>query len=151
MKRTVALATLLLTCCSPSAAEPELRLSDPWAREMVAGQSTTAAYVTIVNEGGADRLMAVSAPQPARTSLHITSYDNGIARMRPVEDGLEIPAEATVVLRPGGPHIMVEQLAGPLTAGESLRLTLRFERSGERSLELPVRNSTAPAPPHQAN
>ena len=147
VNRTFALATLLLTCCRPSGAPPELHLSDAWARETVAGQTATAAYLSIANRGESpDTLVAVTAPVPARASLHTTSYAGGVARMRPLADGLDIPPGETVVLEPGGPHIMVEDLAERLVAGETLQLRLRFLRSGERDIAVPVKNAAASGP-----
>lgn len=147
VNRTLALATLLLSCCSPSGSPPELHLTDAWARETVAGQTSTAAYLSIANSGGArDTLVTVTAPVPAKASLHATSYADGVARMRPLEDGLEIPPGETVALEPGGAHIMVEKLAERLDSGETLQLTLRFLRSGERAIEIPVRSAAAPGP-----
>lgn len=147
VNRTLALGALLLTCCSPSGTPPELDIVDGWARATVAGQTSTAAYVTIANSGGtSDTLLAATAPVPARASLHTTSYAGGVARMRPLEDGLDIPAGETVVLEPGGAHIMVENLAERLDAGETLRLTLRFLRSGERAIQVPIRDAAASGP-----
>lgn len=151
MKPTLPLAAFLLAGCSPGG-PPELHLSDAWARETVPGQTATAAYLTIANDGGsADTLIAVNAPVPARASLHRTRRDEGIARMRPIEGGLEIPPEETVRLEPGGPHIMIENLAEPLRAGETLRLTLRFTRSGERALDVAVQAAGATGPAHQGH
>ncbi len=46
-----------------------------------------------------------------------------------MEAGLAIPAGATVELKPGGSHVMVTGLGGPLRSGDTLKLTLRFEKS----------------------
>jgi copper(I)-binding protein len=62
--------------------------------------------------------------------------------MRPV-DGLEIPAGGTVVLKPGGGHVMISGLTAPLHPGEMLQLTLRFERSGDKPVELKVKPALA--------
>lgn len=140
---------LLLGGCGP-AGPADVRISDAWARETVAGQSATAAYVTISNEGGtADRLVSVAAEAPARASLHATSNSGGVARMRPLGSGLEIPAGKTVALEPGGAHIMLEGLTYPLGAGGTLPITLRFERSGERTVPVWVRDSTTSGPAQQ--
>jgi copper(I)-binding protein len=148
---SLAALLLLVASCSPDQ-PPELRLSDAWARETVSGQTATAAYLTIANRGGsADTLVAVGAPVPARASLHRTRRDDGIARMRPIEGGLEIPPGESVRLEPGGPHIMIENLAGPLGAGETLRLTLRFTRTGERAVDMPVAVAGATGPAHQGH
>lgn len=139
MNRAVLLASLLLAACGRGA--PDISVSDAWVRETRSGE--TAAYATIANRGSApDRLVAVTVPAPASASLHETRYEKGIARMRPV-DGVEIPAGASVSLEPAGAHVMIVGLAGPLAAGESLPLTLRFERSGERRVTAEVRPAAA--------
>ena len=55
--------------------------------------------------------------------------------MRPLADGLAIPAGESVVLEPGGYHIMLIGLTGDLNAGESFTLTLTFEKAGEVTVE----------------
>lgn len=145
MKRTILIATLLLAACDSGGGAPEIAVSDAWARETRTG--STAAYMTIANRGsGADRLVAVSATPPVSATLHETTHDGGISRMRPLSDDLEIPAGQSVEMRPGGTHLMVTGLEAPLTAGESLPLRLRFERSGERTIEAEVRPAIGAAP-----
>jgi hypothetical protein len=134
-------ATLLLASCG-GGGSPDIRITDAWVRETIAGQSTSAAYMTIANEGSAsDRLVGVEAPAPAAAMVHETSSADGIARMRALETGLEIPAGAAAQLKPGGTHVMVTGLAAPLAAGGVLRLKLRFEKSGERAIAVPVKGA----------
>lgn len=141
MKRILLLA-LLLAACGRSEGSPELQISGAWARETVAGQTATAAYMTIANTGSAaDRLVGVDAPAPAEAMVHGTSHANGIARMRPMDSGLELPAGGTAQLAPGGTHVMITELTSPLKTGDRLRLTLRFERSGQRIIDVPVRSA----------
>ena len=116
---------------------------DAWARETVAGQSGTAAYATITNRGsGDDRLLGVSAAPPIAGSLHETSTQGGVSSMRPLENGLDIPAGSTVALKPGGAHVMISGLTAPLREGDDLKLTLRFERSGDRAIDFRVASAT---------
>lgn len=137
MKRFV-LAALLLASCSKEG-PPDLQISDAWARETVAGQSTTAAYMTLANRGqGDDRLVSVAAAAPASASLHSTKNEGGISRMRSLESGLAIPAGATIDLKPGGTHVMLTGLKAPVRSGDVVKLTLRFEKSGERPVEFHV-------------
>jgi len=131
-------AAILLASCGPQA-EPDVEVSSAWARPAAAGKPATAAYLTIANTGGPDRLVAVSTPAGA-ASLHTTSTDGGIMRMRPVA-ALDIGAGETVKLKPGGLHIMVTGLRQPLPEGASLALRLQFERSGERLVEAAVRST----------
>lgn len=137
MKR-ILLAALMLASCSKSG-PPDIRVSDAWARETVAGQTATAAYLRIANDGaGDDRLVGVAAPAPAMAMLHSSESSGGIARMREMDAGVAIPAGGRIELTPGGSHVMVSGLEAPLKPGQSLKLTLRFEKSGERPVDVRV-------------
>lgn len=129
---------LLLASCS-KAGDPDIQIADAWAREAVAGQTSTAAYLTIRNAGsGDDRLVGVTAPAPAKATLHATESSAGISRMREMGSGLAIPAKASVELKPGGSHVMITGLRAPLPEGAKLDLGLNFEKSGERRVVVPV-------------
>ena len=62
--------------------------------------------------------------------------------MRPLENGVAVPAGAAVVLKPGGAHVMISGLTAPLRDGDSLKLTLRFERSGDKVVDFKVAPAT---------
>lgn len=128
------LALALLSCSAPDQRPAEVTVSNGWTREIAPGQSTAAVYLTIANKGvGSDRLVDVESAQGDAT-LHQTSSLDGVARMRPLEDGLEIAPRSTVELKPGGTHIMVTGLKQrPISA-----LTLGFERSGKRTVAIRV-------------
>lgn len=144
MRKGVALsALLLLASCNGEGAPPTIAVESAWARATVPGQTATAGYFTLVNSGGEDRLLSVSSPT-ADASLHSTTMHSGVARMRPVE-ALEIPAGGTVQLEPGGNHVMLIGLKQPLEAGATVPLNLRFERSGERQVQLQVRSASGEA------
>jgi copper(I)-binding protein len=141
VKALLLTSLLLLASCNRGA--PDIIVSDPWVRETVAGQSGTAAYVTIQNKGsGDDRLLSIGAPPPITATLHETSAANGISSMRPLDDGLAIPAGKAVSLAPGGAHVMVSGLTAPLHEGEALKLRLRFERSGDKTVDFKVASVT---------
>jgi hypothetical protein len=139
MKHALFFAALLLASCKP--APPAVSVEGAWARATVPGQMGSAAYFTIRNSGGADKLLSVVSPA-ADASLHSTSMDNGVMRMRPLQE-LDIPAKGAVELKPGGMHVMLMGLKQPLQAGGSLELDLRFEKSGERKVNAEVRPASA--------
>jgi periplasmic copper chaperone A len=142
--KRILLAALLLASCGRSG-PPDIRISDAWARETVAGQTATAAYMTIANSGaGEDRLIGVAAPAPAMAMLHSSESSGGVARMREMEAGVAIPAGGRIELKPGGSHVMVTGLGAPLEPGQSLKLTLTFEKSGERPVDVPVSRAAGP-------
>lgn len=59
--------------------------------------------------------------------------------MEPVEQ-IELPADETVSLEPGGLHAMLIDLAAPLSAGDTFTLTLTFAEAGEREVTVEVRD-----------
>jgi copper(I)-binding protein len=65
-------------------------------------------------------------------------------QMRNVEDGLPVEAGASLVLEPGGAHLMLVGLEDALKAGEELVLTLEFANAGAVDVVVPV-SATAPS------
>ncbi len=59
--------------------------------------------------------------------------------MRPV-DQVPLPSGEVVRLEPGGLHLMLEELAGPLEAGSRFEVTLTFREAGTKSVEVEVRD-----------
>jgi len=62
---------------------------------------------------------------------------NGVMEMRPMPEGLPVPANGDVALAPGGTHVMLEG-AGPLAAGDRFDLVLQFEKSGDVTVPVSV-------------
>lgn len=132
---------LLLAACSepapPLVQVPILEFQDAWARASAPGQTNGAMYVNIVNTGGADRLLGVTASRAALATVHATETLDGVARMRMVQ-ALPIPAKATVALSPGGTHVMLSGMTAPLVIGERVELALRFEKAGTKTVAVVV-------------
>ena len=135
------LLALVIVACGPTEREAvggAIEVVDARARETADGAMTGAVYLEIRNPGAADRLLSVATPAAAMAHLHGSIEENGIVRMRPVA-ALEIPAGGTVVLEPGGLHIMLMDLEGLLVAGTRLPLTLYFEQAGALEIEADIR------------
>jgi copper(I)-binding protein len=138
------LASLLLASCGQSGT-PNVQIKDAWARETVAGQTSTAAYFTVDNVGNADdRLTGITIAAPASATLHATESSGGISRMREMSSGLAVPAGSTISLKPGATHVMIMGLNRPLKAGNKLQLGLRFEKSGEKPIDVPIAPASGP-------
>ena len=128
------LAATLLTGCDSEPA-PLVTVSEAKA---IALPTSAAVYFTLANSGGRDRLLSVMADKEVGSaSLHETSMDGDIMRMRAIE-GIEIPARGRVRLSANGRHVMIQNLARPLASVSSIRLTLRFERQGTVAIDAPV-------------
>jgi periplasmic copper chaperone A len=132
------------------AATPEpgkLTVVDVRARPAPLEGGNGAAYLTVLN--GLDvpvRLASVAGDMAAAVELHETVDDNGVMKMEPHPEGFEIPAGGTLVLKPGGKHVMLLGLVKPLAPGDSIDLTLNFEGSDPISLAVPVLEIEATMP-----
>ncbi|HWK68856.1 MAG TPA: copper chaperone PCu(A)C [Rhizobiaceae bacterium] len=121
-----------------------IEISDGWARAMLPGQPSGGGFLTIINKGGgADRLVGASSPSAGKVEVHNMEVVNDVMTMRPVEDGLEVPAGAAVALRPGGLHLMFMKVSEPFKDGSVVPLSLEFEKAGKVDVSLPVRKPGA--------
>lgn len=119
-------------------------LAQPWARATPPGAKSGAAFFEMKASDG-DRLVAAKSSQAKRVEIHNHVMENGVARMRRVE-GVAIPAGQSVTLHPHGFHIMLIDLVAPLKQGETLPLTLVFEKAGEITVETVIQPISATGP-----
>jgi copper(I)-binding protein len=88
-----------------------------------------------------DRLVGAGIPKrvAARVELHEVVTDaRGGMTMRRVE-GIPLPPGTPVRLRPGAFHLMLVDLAASLADGDTIDVTLRFERAPDATVRVPVR------------
>jgi copper(I)-binding protein len=85
-----------------------------------------------------DHLVGVASPVADRVEVHTHTEVDGVMRMGPVEEPVEIPAGRPVLLERGGLHVMFLGLHEPLEDGELIPLTLSFEQAGDVTVEVPV-------------
>jgi len=128
---------LLLAACSPQT----LGVVDAWGRPSPSAATNAAFYMTINNPGEADQLISADSPACGVTELH-EMYDKGegVMGMRPVE-GIEIPADSTVTLQPGGLHVMCIDRLEDFSPGDSIQLTLEFQNAGTMTVDATIRES----------
>jgi len=133
------ISCLLVTCgttnlsttstSTPVARLQTLSISDAWVRSSPKGDNS-AAYLTIINSGGADTLVAVKGDVAMMIELHTVTNENGMMNMHPAEGGIPIPANSTQMLKSGGFHVMIMGLTSDLTKGQTIQLTLTFQNAG---------------------
>jgi copper(I)-binding protein len=136
-------ATLGLTAVTSAWAHDysvgQIRVDHPWVRATAPGQANGAGYMQIQNAAGtADRLLSVTSDVAARIELHTIETENGVARMRHVPDGIEVPAKGEVKLAPGGYHVMFLSLKQPFVQDTEIPATLKFEKAGEVAVKFHV-------------
>jgi len=125
-------------CGDPSPPDPrgagEIEVSGAVVAQPVLGEQA-ALYFTVSNAGAApDTIMEVDAGDLGVASLHRSDTQDGIMRMRPAGP-VEIPANGRVDLRPGGLHVMIEDLTHTLAEGDTVVVTVRTARGGPMSVQ----------------
>ena len=154
------LAMLLTTACAPPAGAPAtgIQASNVWARAANAGgmagdassdsgdsgmnmAGMNSAVYMVLSNGSAtpDRLVSAAADVAGAVEIHETVMDGDVMRMQQLTDGLEVPANGQVELKPGGLHVMLIGLTRDLNPGETFPVTLQFEQAGAVTVEAEVR------------
>jgi copper(I)-binding protein len=145
MTRTpfIAAAVLAAWLAIPAHAEDvtagPLKISASWARATPKGASVGGGYMKISNTGNAaDRLLSGTSDVSSRFEIHETTMDDGVIKMRPVANGLEIKPGQTVELKPGGHHVMFVGLKMAFEKGQHVKATLQFEKAGKVDVDFTV-------------
>jgi len=142
--RMLLMATTVIACFINATAMAtdykvgSLEIGSPRSRATPKGSQTAIGYMTIKNNGTTpDRLIGGSVDVADHFELHVTTIENGIARMRELSD-IEIKPGQVVEFKPGGSHVMFVNLKHPLSKGEHINGTLVFERAGKVQIEYSV-------------
>ena len=132
---------MLIVGCSATSG-PDISIENAWGRPSPKVATAGAFYMLIKNAGNAeDKLVSGQSPACGVVELH-ESYmtEDGAMGMRPVEGGfIEVPADGEAELKMGGLHIMCIEKLEDFTVGAVLPLTLNFEKSGEITIDIEIR------------
>lgn len=142
-----------------------IEITGAWARTSPAMATMGAAYMTIMSMDD-DRLVAAAVDSSiadhaevhevvmAESSDMSSSMDHsgmdmgsdttmamssGEMVMREV-DGVDIEAGEMLMLKPGGYHVMIIDLAAPLEIGQTFDVTLTFDKAGDVVVPVEVRD-----------
>lgn len=152
LKKTPVFGLVAFTCMTVSSGPASshdftvgsMELKHPWSLKAPVVAPVLSGYLTIVNTGTTDdRLVGGSSPVAERFEIHISSVVDGVARMRPVKDGITISAGSTLKLEPGAAHIMFEKPSQYPAEGEKFKATLQFEKAGPVEVEFVVQKGAA--------
>lgn len=150
LRKTLLAAALTALTAAATAAfahDAAISVESAWTRATAPSAKNGGAYMTIRNTGPADdRLVAAASPAATRAELHAHTMTDGVMRMRPVADGVAVPAGGAAELKPGGLHVMLLGLTAPLAEGATIPVTLTFEHAGAITVEVPVMKAGAAGP-----
>lgn len=134
----VVAGAFLLTGCggsdgADSDAASAVEVADAFLGETPEGKAA-ALYLTIEQRGGDDRLVGVTTDvseivgtMPATLDMDDAMTDRSI--------GSDLPAGSTLVFAPGRDHLMVIDVARGLAPGDTVEVTLQFERHAPVTVE----------------
>jgi copper(I)-binding protein len=113
----------------------DLTVTSPWTRATPGGAKIAGGYLKITNNGASvDRFLGAKSDATDHVEIHEMSMTDGVMKMRPLPNGLEIKPGQTVELKSGGYHLMFMDLKRPLKQGDTFKARLQFEKAG--SLEV---------------
>jgi copper(I)-binding protein len=109
---------LLAACGSP---QPPLVATDVEVTPPMPGRQMSAGYLVLTNNTDEAIIIdGVRSPQFGAVEVHETTLEDGISRMRRIEE-LVVPAHGSVTLERGGKHLMLMRAQG---SGETVTLLL---------------------------
>ena len=135
MRRILAfLAVALLAACRSGSEAVEIDAARAGATPP--GITVAAAYMRIVAKDG-DTLLGAATPVAERVEMHSSFEENGLMKMRQLER-IELAPGAPLSLQSGAAHFMLIGLRAPLAADTTFPLTLRFQKAGDRVVDVHV-------------
>lgn len=110
-----------------------------WFRESVPGSENGAGFGTLRNLSDEDIVIVAGYSDiSADVELHRHAHRDDQMFMEQIE-ALTVPAGESVILQPGGYHLMLMQLKQPLVPGEEHQLTLRLDNGERIEFTVPVK------------
>ena len=116
-----------------------LEVVHPWARAQLKGSDVADGFMKIINHGATpDRLIAITVEFAKTAQVHDMKMDGTTMQMVELKGGLEIPAGATIELKPKAMHVMFVGLTEELAPDELIPGELVFEKAGKLKVEFMI-------------
>jgi periplasmic copper chaperone A len=119
-------------------------ISDNWVRANQPGQSVGAAYMTLTSPI-ATSLVKIESRAAGSVMMHSMNMENNVMKMRMLDE-LPLKPNMPEKLAPGGFHLMMFELAKPLTLGDSVTFTLHFKDAAGKISQQDVVSMVKDAP-----
>ncbi len=132
---------------SEQAQAGSISIMNAWSRATPEGADVGVGYFTITNDGDTpDRLVAADVAFAGQAEIHQMTMANGVMQMRPLPNGVTIPAKGSVAFSPDSYHLMFMGLKAPLKQGDTVAGSLTFEHAGKVAVNFHVEAMGASAP-----
>lgn len=140
--------SILLAACSGG----EMTVKDAWVRPALAGNNSAVYFVIDNPTGEADTLLNATTDAAGVVEMHMSMAMEGEHHMEHGAEGMPqgevmtmvkqenvpVPARSKVNFQPGGLHVMLIGVNAELAVGDTIEVTLTFEKAGTMTLQVPV-------------
>ena len=130
MRKIALLALLIFPILTGCTTDGAVTATDLWVKssEMSTKGGMTAVYGTLTNNSSKDIVLVGGETEIAGVvEVHEMAMINGEMKMQEIDGGLTIPAGQSIVLEPGGNHLMLMMLTDDLVAGAEISVTFDFD------------------------
>ena len=138
-------ATLSFSGCAPEATnelpKTGIIIEDAWVRASeysAKAGGMTGIFAKITNNGD-KTITLVGGSTDAAMMVQTHEVVNGM--MQEKKGGIVIKPGETVILEPGGLHIMIMNITKPIVAGDKMSITVKFEGAEPQTLDLVAKDS----------
>ena len=138
--RSLLLLLVLTVLSSVTSAEDfqagSIHIRDPFSSALPPISKNGAVYLTLTNHGHlSDQLVGAATPIAERAEMHTHRMEDGLMKMRKV-DQVELQPHEEVVFAPSGNHIMLIGLSQVLKKGKRFPLMLFFKEAGHTMVQV---------------
>jgi hypothetical protein len=113
-----------------------LKVDKPWVRATAPGQKVAAAFMDLTADADLT-LVAAESKASKVVELHTMRMEDGVMVMRQVKE-IALPKGQPVSLKPGGLHVMLIDLNGPIKADSKVGVTLVVKDKAGKLSRVPV-------------
>lgn len=141
MRRLSLLLLSALATGQTALAAGRLEIEGAWIRTAPPGAMMLAGYATLRNTGDAPLTVAAASSEAfGDVSLHESVEVDGVARMKAL-GAIDIAPGASVVLAPGGKHLMLMHPKHEIKVGESIKIHVATKSGEDASADFVVRDA----------
>lgn len=135
----IAAAAIISQAALAQIAEPPVpvTVTNAWAKTTVPGGKVSAAYMDIKSTAPV-KLLKAETSIAGNVEIHNMSMKEGVMEMKAV-DAIDVPANKTVSLKPGGYHVMLMMLAASINEGDTVPIKLTFEGADKKPFTVDVK------------
>ena len=128
-KLSALLTSAVLVFAISGCSTEQLEISDSWVRssDMSVSGGMTGMFMEITNPTSEEITLISGSSDSGMVEIHETVMGADGMQMQEINGGIEIPAGGTVVLQPGGLHVMIMNLNSDVVAGDEVSVDLEFD------------------------